>query len=343
MTILGKTALVVTSISKPNSVLKELAAGASKHDCVFYCIGDLKSPSDFNLEGCKFISHDSQTSDSSYRLSALLPDNHYARKNYGYLKAIDDGAARIVETDDDNMPLENFWSILQPEMTSEQVESDDRWINAYQFFTDQLIWPRGLPLNRIKQNSKEMATRIQNVVSPVQQSLANGDTDVDAIYRLVLSNNVTFEKRDYPLSLSKGQWCPFNSQSTSWDRRAFELLYLPSYCSFRMTDIWRSFVVQACLWANDWNLSFSNASVFQARNEHNLMKDFEDEVPGYLNNEKIIDELSKLPLLAGDNKLLYNLVLCYEKLMSLNLIESKEEKLIEAWVHDVSRFKQSGN
>jgi hypothetical protein len=26
------------------------------------------------------------------------------------------------------------------------------------------------------------------------------------------------------------------------------LLYLPSHCCFRMTDIWRSFIAQRCLW-----------------------------------------------------------------------------------------------
>ncbi len=339
---MSKTALVVTSISSPNPVLKELASGAIENDWKFYCVGDLKTPNDFQLEGCDFISHKEQVSLSSYKISPLLPDNHYARKNYGYLQAIENGADLIIETDDDNAPLKNFWTRQQTEIEAERVEGDARWINAYQYFTDELVWPRGFPLSWIKRSldveSDSTQLKLRNVIAPVQQFLANGDTDVDAIFRLVLSNEVEFNPRRYPLTLSKGMWCPFNSQSTQWDQRAFKLLYLPSHCSFRMTDIWRSFVVQACLWANDWHLSFNSPSVFQLRNEHDLMKDFEDEVPGYLNNDKIVNELSKLPLRSGDQALLSNLVLCYEKLISLNLIQAKEEQLIEAWVQDISRL-----
>jgi len=95
-----KTALIVTTISSPNQVLKELASGANENDWAFYCIGDLKTPDDFVLDGCEFISHKQQISDSTQQLSKLLPDNHYARKNFGYLKAIASGVDVIVETDD---------------------------------------------------------------------------------------------------------------------------------------------------------------------------------------------------------------------------------------------------
>ena len=36
-------------------------------------------------------------------------------------------------------------------------------------------------------------------------------------------------------------------------------------------------------------MSFSDACVYQERNEHDLMRDFKDEIDGYLENEKIID------------------------------------------------------
>ena len=73
-------------------------------------------------------------------------------------------------------------------------------------------------------------------------------------------------------------------------------MYLPSTCTFRMTDIWRSFIAQRILWENDSNLLFHSASAEQDRNEHNLLKDFKDEVPGYENNQLIIDILTNLKL-----------------------------------------------
>ena len=122
--------------------------------------------------------------------------------------------------------------------------------------------------------------------APIQQGLANGSPDVDAIWRLVLDKPITF--RDEPsVYLPPGAWCPFNSQTTWWWPAAYPLLYLPSGCSFRMTDIWRSFIAQRCLWELKTGLVFHAAEVVQARNVHNLVKNFEDEICGYLRNDDI--------------------------------------------------------
>ena len=47
-----------------------------------------------------------------------------------------------------------------------------------------------------------------------------------------------------------------------------------------MTDIWRSFVAQRIAWTNNWSVLFDEPTVWQERNEHDLMRDFRDEVPG---------------------------------------------------------------
>ena len=94
-------------------------------------------------------------------------------------------------------------------------------------------------------------------------------------------------------------WCPFNSQTTWWFPAACPLMYLPSFCTFRMTGIWRSFVAQRCLWAMGSALTFHQAEVIQQRNVHNLLKDFEDEVPGYLRNESICEIRENVKLKPG--------------------------------------------
>ena len=66
-----------------------------------------------------------------------------------------------------------------------------------------------------------------------------------------------------------------------------------------MTDIWRSFVAQRCLWALGGAVTFHGPEVVQRRNVHNLMKDFEDEVPGYLANDRIVQLLEEQPLDSG--------------------------------------------
>ena len=113
------------------------------------------------------------------------------------------------------------------------------------------------------------------------------------------------------MALGKGSWCPFNSQNTTWSGGAFPLLYLPSFCSIRMTDIWRSFVAQRIAWENGWHILFHGATVRQERNDHDLMRDFADEIPGYLHNDRIRKTLEDLPLRGGKPEIMNNIRACY--------------------------------
>src|SRR5260221_8237095 len=101
------SSLVITSIASPNAAMKAFAAGCRKHDVEFIVIGDRKSPKSFFIEGCRFISIEEQRR-LPFKLSKHLPENHYSRKNIGYLLSKDKD--RIIETEDDNLPKENFWS-----------------------------------------------------------------------------------------------------------------------------------------------------------------------------------------------------------------------------------------
>lgn len=328
-----KTALIVTSIAAPNSVLQALAQGSIKRGLDFIVIGDEASPASFSLEGCRFYGLSEQRA-LPFRFTAKCPTRHYARKNIGYLVALSEGAHLIVETDDDNIPTADFWK-ERNRRQSVQVISDAGWVNVYRYFTDANIWPRGLPLDKIQAAIPpyESFTR-EEVDCPVQQGLADENPDVDAIYRLALPLPQSFRK-DRRVALTSGTWSPFNSQNTTWWREAFPLLYLPAYCSFRMTDIWRSFVAQRICWANDWGILFHEPTVHQERNDHNLMRDFKDEVPGYLNNSRIAEALNDLSLQKGSDKLCDNLRLCYQELVRMELVGKEELDLLEAWVSDI--------
>jgi hypothetical protein len=67
----------------------------------------------------------------------------------------------------------------------------------------------------------------------------------------------------------------------------------------RVTDIWRSLVAQRIAWANGWLVLFHEPTVRQEPNEHNLMADFEAEVPGYCHNRQIAERLDALTLAGG--------------------------------------------
>ena len=77
------------------------------------------------------------------------------------------------------------------------------------------------------------------------------------------------------VALNKNSLCPFNSQNTIWFQEAFPLLYLPTYCTMRSTDIWRSIIAQTITNKFGWKILFSSATVFQKRNLHDLNNDFE--------------------------------------------------------------------
>jgi hypothetical protein len=329
-----KTTLVVTSIAAPNAILRALAAGCQAHQIDFILIGDVPSPADFSLAGCRFYGMEQQLK-TGLSYASLCPPRHYARKNIGYLLAAREGNEVIIETDDDNLPLSEFWEQRQQQRAAAVVDGAG-WVNLYRYFTSVQIWPRGFPLSRIHHRPPARETLTSREIdAPIQQGLADANPDVDAIYRLVLPLPQSFAKQP-PVAIGTGTWCPFNSQNTTWFRDAFALLYLPAHCSFRMTDIWRSFVAQRIAWENNWPILFHAATVEQERNDHNLMRDFNDEVVGYQSNEAICDALAGLPLRPGRENLGENLVLCYQTMVEKGWVGARELPLLQAWLSDLT-------
>jgi hypothetical protein len=334
-----KIAIVVTSISGPNKVMCELAKGCAEGGHQFVVIGDEASPERFELDGCDFYDLARQR-ESGFEFARQCPTRHYARKNIGYLVAIKNGAQIIVETDDDNIPYESFWDNRQLGHTVNTVH-DSGWVNVYRYFTEANIWPRGFVLESILQDLPEYdSLKAKQVLCPIQQGLADKNPDVDAIYRLTLPIPQSF-RTDRRVAIGRGSVCPFNSQNTTWFSQAFALLYLPSYCSFRMTDIWRSFVAQRIAFENEWAVLFHEPTVYQDRNEHDLMKDFADELPGYMNNSRIYKELESLELEAGEEKITANLIKCYQKLIELGLVDAKEMHLLNCWIGHIGDLMKS--
>ncbi|MFC2098261.1 STELLO glycosyltransferase family protein [Bacteroidota bacterium] len=323
--------LIITTIAPPNRVLENYAEECKRHDIDFIIAGDRKSPTNFSLPGSDFWSINRQMG-SGFKSAHAIPENHYSRKNIAYLAAIERGHGIIMETDDDNLPYESFWRMPESGHEGQQVLSKG-WINVFSLFTDDVIWPRGFPLEQIGEGNIE-AGPTEKYYCPIQQGLADDNPDVDAVFRLT---------RDLPLKLEgglsyvlgKGSWCPFNSQNTVWFKEAFPLLYLPSKCSFRMTDIWRSFVAQRIAWEYGWNIAFYSPTVSQERNEHNLLKDLEDEVPGYLNNSAIGKALEELDLSDKPDDIYKNLINCYKKLIAMNLVGSEEIDILTHWINDL--------
>ncbi len=335
---MSRPAVVVTTINAPNAVLREIARGCASAAWDFLVIGDTKSPADFSLADADFYSVERQLKTGG-RFAALCPTRHYARKNIGYLLAVGRGAPFLLETDDDNIPRPAWFTRERSaEITAPRLElPTPGWVNAYGYFSDAPIWPRGLPLDAIRDALPAAYETLPAGTAhcPIQQGLADENPDVDALYRLLYPLPQNF-RADRRLILGPGAWCPFNSQNTCWWPEAYPLLYLPAHCSFRMTDIWRSFVAQKIAWTNGWNLLFHEPDVWQERNAHDLMRDFADEVPGYLHNRAMARALDELSLQPGASLpvLAKNLQLCYRTLVARGWVGEAELPLLDAWLED---------
>ncbi|MDD9148839.1 STELLO glycosyltransferase family protein [Sporolactobacillus sp. CQH2019] len=323
--------IIITSIFNPTEAVAEFT---HFKDYQLIVVGDKKTPKDWNCSSAKFISEDEQIK-SHFEINQLLPWNHYCRKMIGYVYAIKNGSEVIVDTDDDNIPYSD-WKVEEFDGEFLTSEEERGFINIYHYFTDKKIWPRGLPLNKI--NDKDALLDMekfkkQQVSVGVWQGLANGDPDVDAIYRLTSNEVCNFRKKE-PLVLSEGTISPFNSQNTAFRKEVFPLLYLPAYVTFRFTDILRGLVAQPILWSAGFKLGFSNATVFQERNDHNYVKDFESEIPCYLHSEEVIDIVEGT--IRGNNDISNNLFNAYEALYKKDIVEKRELELLNAWLIDIN-------
>ena len=234
----------------------------------------------------------------SSKYEGICPLNSYSRKNIAFIDAAKAGAAYIFETDDDNIVDDHsliLRNIADLEGTAPKCKRQSQ-INLFQeiYGTEDTIWARGFPLKWLE-DVPTPDPRSETVSPGVVQFLVRGNPDVDAIFRLVKSNEIDLALRPGALPMTViGDFHPFNSQATLWPKRHFALCYLPSTCSFRMTDIWRGYIAQRILYEIGEGVKFEEAAVTQIRNVHKIYKDFFDEHLGYVQSELVIDALRSL-------------------------------------------------
>ena len=324
----GRIPIVITSIFPPTEAIHAFAAN---ENYTLIVAGDKKTPAGWNYDGVTYLSVDDQQGIGNH-LNKLLPYNHYCRKMMGYLKAIADGAEYMVDTDDDNIPKEG-WAFPAFEGTFDYISQPQGFVNVYQLYSDTHIWPRGLPLHLIntKFNLEEKITQEPCRIG-IWQGLADEDPDVDAIYRLTNDTPCYFDERP-PVVLAKDVLSPFNSQNTIVRKELFPLLYLPTYVTFRFTDILRSYVAQPIMWLNDYHLGFTNATVVQKRNPHDYFKDFLSEVPMYQHCNQVIE--TTVGAINAGTSIAGNLYNAYEALHKKDIVVAKELEVLEAWLKDI--------
>lgn len=320
--------VVVTSIHAPTASMERLFAQLAGAWNVVV-VGDAKTPASWNDRPVEFLSLAAQH-DLYGAFAAAAPLNHYSRKNFGYLYALQRGATCILDVDDDGAPHASFACDLRRQLRGRLVGGGD-WANVYHWFTDHLIWPRGLPLDAIHRRGDLIEADAARDC-PIQQFLVDNDPDVDAIYRQIFSaTGFSFAPHRSAVLLDAGTWCPFNSQNTLWFPEVFPLLYLPAFCSVRVTDIWRSLVAQRALWLFDKSLAFHTSTLSQTRNPHDLNQDFIEEIPAYTRNRALAQCLERTAAgLAGHSVAAAGRRL-WRALIDAGFLPEQEAMLIDRW------------
>ena len=317
-------AVVITSIHAPNDALEQWAA----HFPVIV-VADRKTPeADYACTPFRLLRFE-----GTHRLPSS-PQNHYARKNLGYLEAIEAGHDAIIDADDDTWPKLSS-SILEIEEAHRSLVHcpDSEYVNVFALrLPGSLIWPRGFPLGELGRIAAEIEkpepALVEGAVAVVQ-FLIDGDTDVDAIHRLVFgTRDVNFSRVGRLQVLATGAFCPFNTQLTLVNAVAFPLLYLPTHVSFRFTDILRSVIAKRVLDALGLRFAFGDPAGHQRRNDHDLFRDFIDELEMYQNVAAAWDCLRSLSATTMPELLME----AYERLVATQIVPAQELRMVDEWL-----------
>jgi hypothetical protein len=284
-----KQAIVTTTINAPTEALKKFAAIAIKDGWTLVVVGDMKTPheayADFveQYEGSVVYLTPADQTALAPELSKLIGWNCIQRRNMGLVYAYQQGAEIMAVVDDDNIPYEKWGKNLH----FDKPYAVSTFKTASRVFDPispafEHIWHRGFPLQLLDQRSLNKPQLLKRRIL-VQADMWDGSPDVDAVCRITLDPQVTFNPQ--MIHYAANVPGPFNSQNTFLHRDA-----MPDYFLFphigRMDDIWAAYYLQA---KHPDSVCYAKASVFQDRNPHDLVKDLDAELIGYRHGLEFFD------------------------------------------------------
>lgn len=274
-----KRAIVTTTINPPTEALMKFLKIAYVDDWHLFIVGDQKTPHEEykKLESkgvMTYITPDDQEA-MSVELSDAIGWNCIQRRNFGLIAAYNWGAEIIATIDDDNIPYDGWGRNCRVGTRAEiSLFSPGMPVFDPLFMLSPEIWHRGFPIQLLPDRRPSMPRRAKREVL-VQADLWDGDPDVDAVCRIAIHPEISFQQGlpDFGGTVMG----PFNSQNTFLHRDCFPDYFLFPHIG-RMDDIFASYYVQAKF---PDSVIYAKASVFQDRNIHDLSKDLDAELIGY--------------------------------------------------------------
>jgi hypothetical protein len=285
-----KKAIITTTINPPTKALLKFADIAKNDDWHLFIVGDKKTPHDaYNemaaLDYVTYITPEDQEG-ISQELSDLIGWNCIQRRNFGLIAAYRWGAEIIATIDDDNIPVPTWGKNVK--VGQEFGVSTFKWdLPVFDPMAPAFpsLWHRGFPVQLLNQRHIKFKPQLLKRRVLVQADLWDGDPDIDAICRIGHSPNVKFNPHIIHFAGNKPS--PFNSQNTFLSREIIRDYFLFPHIG-RMDDIWAAYYVQAL---HPDCVAYYKATVFQERNEHDLVKDLKAEMIGYEHTLELIEWL----------------------------------------------------
>jgi hypothetical protein len=287
-----KKFIITTTINNPTEATLKFAEIADKKDFTFVVIGDTKTPHEMyqHLENKynNFVYLHPDVQSTLYpELSEIIGWRTIQRRNIGFVYAFHQGAEIVATVDDDNIPYDNWGDNI---MIGKEIEVDEYENTSCPYF-DSIsttehndLWHRGFPIEYLQVKNNIDYKGKTKITPLVQAEFWDGDPDIDAICRLSKKPIVKFKPFD---PFTTKQLTPFNSQNTFLHRSILKYYSVFPYTG-RMDDIWGSYVTQY-YFPN--SVIFTKASVYQARNPQDLVKNLENEIIGYRNTLSLLDDI----------------------------------------------------
>ena len=279
-----------------------------------------------------------------YQVAKYLSLNSYARKNIGYLYAIQHGAKEIFEIDEDITILDliSFNFNLSNHNIYYAIRNDSRMINPYIHFGEKNIWPRGFRLSDIghQYHNKFYTLKGRNLLLKplIYQGLINGAPDTDSIFqKTMLSYEFNFSLTD-PFIYFPGNFIPINSKNTKYLYDIFPFLALSSTTSENLSDIFRGYILQYFAWRHNGCVVFHSSKNYRLRNNKLKNSIFIEEKNLFYNLDKylfIINANIKSYSKMNEVDRLYSII---ENLINFGFLGEKDLKVYKAYLDDLSNI-----
>jgi hypothetical protein len=298
--------IVTTTINNPTEATLKFCKIADEKNFKFVIVGDTKTPHEdyINLEN-KFnnvIYLSPEQQDKLYpELSNIIGWKTIQRRNIGFVYAYLNGADVVATVDDDNIPYESWGDNI---LVGTEIEVDEYENISCPYFDSisttehNHLWHRGFPIEFLQVKNNIEYKGKTKITPLIQAEFWDGDPDIDAICRLSKKPIVKF-KEFKPFTTK--QLTPFNSQNTFIHKKVLKYYSVFPYTG-RMDDIWGSYVMQ---YHFPNSVIFTKASVYQARNPQDLIKNLENEIIGYRNTLNLMDNIKDYRYLLPEKTIEY--------------------------------------